>query len=144
MTPRELLALEPRRKNNDIYRVLNEVPDAGLWDIEPETDERMEWREHAYVDFDGRRIWELASIWFDGKPVVIVQRAGREGRDHHQRFIVDADAYWELVRYSYTLPRSSDASFRELAFDLDQDMGDDLTSFYGCTLEQMLKHERLS
>ena len=143
MTPRELLALEPRKKSNDVYTVLNEIPDADTWDIVPETDERMEWREYAYVDFDGRRIWELGSIWFDGKPVSIVQSAGRGGRDHHERYIVDSEAYWDLVKYSFTLPRTSEASFLEDVVPMDEDMGDKLTAFYGCTLEQMLKHERL-
>jgi hypothetical protein len=142
MTPRELLALEPKRSSHDIHVALEEIPDADTWDIEPEEDERIEVREYAYVDFDGRRVWELASIWFDEKPVLIFQRAGREGRDHHERFIVDPDQYWELVKYSYTLPRSEDASFRERAIDMDKDMGDDLTSFYGCTLEQMQNYER--
>jgi hypothetical protein len=143
MTPRELLALEPKSTSHNVYQVLSEIPEADdTWNIEPETDERMEWRRYAYVDFDGRRIWELGSIWFDGKPTVIVQRAGREGRDHHERFIVDSDVYWDLVKYSYSLPRSEDFPVQEDARGMDEDMGDELTSFYGRTFEEMRNYER--
>lgn len=137
MTPRELLDLDPQRTSHRLHAALSEVPEADTWDIEAEEDERVEVREYAYVDFDGRRIWQLASVWFDGKPVLIFQSAGREGVDHHERFIVDPDHYWELVKYSYTLPRSAEAPHRERAIDVDRDMGDKLTSFYGCTLKEM-------
>jgi len=142
MTPRELLAREPQWTSHDIYAALSHLDEVDCWDIEPEEDERIETREYAHVNFDGTRNWALGSVWFDGKAVLIFQEAGRSRSDHYERWIVDSDAYWELVKYSYSLPRGDDARHREQAISLDADMGDDLTSFYGCTLEQMRNYRR--
>ena len=140
MTPRQLLALKPERVSHDLYSALNHT-EADHYDIEPETDERIEVREYKHVDFDGTRNWWLGSVWFDGRPVLIFQEAGRSRSDHYEKWIVDPDAYWDLVKYSYTLPRTEDAHHNQFATDLDKEMGDELTSFYGCTLEQMREYK---
>ncbi len=46
-----------------------------------ESSVRLSIRTHKYFNFDGRRFWRLASVWFDNKPVMIIQNAGREGDD---------------------------------------------------------------
>jgi hypothetical protein len=56
-----------------------------------------------HVQYDYRRYWELTTVWFDGQPVMIVQNAGREGDDYHERFITDPHAYADMVGYLRTL-----------------------------------------
>jgi hypothetical protein len=142
MTPRELLTLEPQRTSHDIAVALSHVPEADAWDIEPEEDDRIEIRIYAFVDFDGTRSWELGSIWFDEEPALIFQEAGRSRSDHYERWIVDPDVYWSLVKYSFELPRTDEAPHREDARGMDDEMGDVLTTFYGCALEQMRNYRR--
>lgn len=49
--------------------------------------------------YDGSRYSYMGTIWFDGKPVLIVQEAGRSGRDHFKRWVTDKDTYVEMLAY---------------------------------------------
>jgi hypothetical protein len=51
---------------------------------------RFELRFYRRHNYDGRRVWWLYALWFDGKPVMILQNAGREGDDHYRRIVTDA------------------------------------------------------
>jgi hypothetical protein len=112
------------------------VPEIDFSGIEPEEDRMIETRLYRDVAFDDRRCWTLGSIWFLGGPVLIFQEAGREGRDHRRRYVVDRELYWKMVAYLQTLPRTDDWVFSDGELvGLDEEMGDDLTHFYGCDLE---------
>lgn len=50
-------------------------------------------------NYDGERIATMFSVWFDDKPVLLVQDAGRGGRDHQQRWVTGHTAYLELLTY---------------------------------------------
>ncbi len=84
----------------------NHIPEAGYYsdvlDIAGDL-ERVEVRCLHYEDFDGRRTWSLSTVWFDGNPIMITQNAGREGRDHRERFITDAVGYVNMIAYIRTL-----------------------------------------
>lgn len=54
-------------------------------------------------NFDGRRIWRLCVLRFDGAPFMVTQNAGREGDDHKVRFIFNEDVYQEAVKYIHSL-----------------------------------------
>jgi hypothetical protein len=85
---------------------------------------------YRYFWFDPRRFWAIASVWFEGKPVMLIQNAGREGDDYHKRFITDQKQFESMCNYLTTLnpqtyvPGSSDI------YSADDDQGD-LGSFYG-------------
>jgi hypothetical protein len=64
---------------------------------------RVEIRILQHIYIDGRRYWELATVWFDNKPFGVIQRAGREGRDHREAFWTDADIFAEALLYLYSL-----------------------------------------
>jgi hypothetical protein len=138
MTPRELLAMIPQSVSHDVYRVLRELPEVDT-DVLVDTDESLEWREYAYHNFDGRRIWLLASIHFRGRAALIVQRAGREGDDHHERIVVDVQAYADLVRYAWSLPKKWPDMISYRCAELDTD-DEELTQFYGHSLDEILGH----
>jgi len=57
----------------------------------------IEVRVHCHSNYDSRRFWRLASVWLDGNPVMVIQNAGREGDDHHKRFVTDKDLLFALA-----------------------------------------------
>jgi len=61
---------------------------------EVEKTQRMETRTIVDHDYDGRRGWTLQTVWFDGKPVMVVNSSGRDGDEYHDRWITDAGAVW--------------------------------------------------
>lgn len=52
---------------------------------------------HKYHDH--RRFAAMHTLWFDGKPVMLTQNAGREGDDFKQRWITDTEAFVGLCSY---------------------------------------------
>lgn len=79
--------------------------------------------------FDERRCWSLRTVWFEGKPFMIIQNAGREGDDHRQRFITDVETYKKFVDYAKSLTDSQEYYLEDL-IELDKDYPN-LINFYG-------------
>lgn len=87
----------------------NHVPEVaeeyhhGKW---AESD-KIEMQVYKYFDFDGRRWWRLASVWYsdggDFVPVMIIRNAGREGDDFRDRFITNPEAYSKMVNHIFSL-----------------------------------------
>lgn len=48
---------------------------------------------------DHRRFAAIHTLWFDGKPVMLTQNAGREGDDFKQRWITDTETFVVLCSY---------------------------------------------
>jgi len=134
-TPNELYKMEPERVTNDIgylsgcyYNHVREVGEEVSW-FAPFEAERIEVRYLKDFDFDGRRVWKLATVWFEGEPVMITQNAGREGDDHSNRYITDGKLFMKMCRYIKTLiPITS--SCEPEAVDPNDDI-EGLTVFYG-------------
>ncbi len=53
---------------------------------------QIETRVVKHHAFDDRRIWQLATVWYKKKPVMVVQNGGREGDDFACRYVTDS--YW--------------------------------------------------
>lgn len=98
-------------------------------------------------DFDGRRYWRLASVWYESKnchwlPFMVIQNAGREGDDHRKRFVTDAAVYADAARYLKTI-----VMFPE-RYDSEKDLVDPtvdvpkLTEFYGNELDGHFERAR--
>ena len=116
----------------------NFIPETEIerWDLENMASPRIEIRSLMDFDFDYRRIWRLSTVWFDTKPVMILQNAGREGDDHAQRFITDAELYVEMINYLISIkPRKIIDVEDEDVIDPHEDMGSRLTTFYGNSLD---------
>lgn len=149
MTPRELLKRQPEKvlKINTETGVLN----GFAYDYVPELtaalaasclcfndlkdSDRIEIR--VYKDFwsDHRRFWRLASVFFDGKPVMIIQNAGREGDDHHQRYLLDFEAYGAMIAHALSLfPDHVSRTNDHIVTSIDGDIKG-LTEFYGKELD---------
>lgn len=52
-----------------------------------------------FENIDCERYVQMCTVWFDDRPVLIVQEAGRSGRDHFNRWIVDLSCYSEMLIY---------------------------------------------
>jgi hypothetical protein len=141
MSPEELLAREPDSVSNSLeYLVLinhSHIPESGLenWDVRDLSSDRLEVKVYKHYDFDYRRFWRLSSVWLDNEPVMICCNAGREGDDHHQRYLLDKDKYRELVILAKTLAAQR--------LELDKDIKEvpltqslpKMTDFYGNKLD---------
>lgn len=158
MTPATLYERKPESMDHAVgilngfyYNHVPELAGDTLPDEDP--NKRVQIRYYQNFNFDGRRFWRLASVWYatkdskdsndcDWKPFMIIQNAGREGDDHHKRFVTDAALYEEAARYLKTI-----VLFRECS-DLDKDVVDPLvdvpklTEFYGNELDGYFERAR--
>lgn len=50
-------------------------------------------------NFEGDRFADMHTLWFDGKPVMVVRDGGRGGRDFNDRMITDEAAFLALCQY---------------------------------------------
>lgn len=130
----------------DIYnraRIISS--DKNIYDIEDYLDElnnisfnyqaieesnRIEVKKHFFHNFDGERTMSLYSVWFDNKPIMVTQGAGRGERDHRMRFITDIAMYIEMIGFIRSC--SSD-----VVYDVYSETENipELTMFYGITIE---------
>lgn len=129
-TANDLYSLTPKRVSRDLYRVLRHTPEidnTGIPDDLYDDNPRVENRILEHEDFDYRRYWHLSTVWFDNKPVMIVQNAGREGSDHSARFITHPENYIDMVSYLLSITNRDEYD----SVDPDQDIPE-LTRFYNC------------
>ena len=113
----------------------NHIPEVDQYATYSDTD-RIHLRIYKDFNFDGRRVWILASVWFDGNPIMIIQNAGREGDDYACRFITDSAGYHDMVSHisSLRIPDTIDVESIDDPIDLDQERTD-LLDFYGNHLD---------
>ena len=94
--------------------------------------ERVTTKYVKHFNFDHRRYWRLATVWFDDEPVMVIQNAGREGDDHAKRFITNAGLFGQMVQYiDAQCAAENEVVIEQLDADLDID---GLDSFYGNSL----------
>ena len=106
MTPAEMYEAPFHEKDHEIQWLMgcyySHVPEIGTgYNILPFSDdtERIEVRSHASIYHDIRREHRVRSVWLDGSPVMVCVNAGREGDDHHARWVTDLEAYAELLKH---------------------------------------------
>ncbi len=126
MNANQIYQWQPIKIEKDLYSFLD------LIDIDtylPMSDnEKVELKYYTYHSFDGERSFNLFSVWFDNKPVMICQTAGRGGRDHRETFITDVPLYKDMVSYIRSLIQVEEDAISSL--DPEEDCKD-LTEFYG-------------
>lgn len=150
MTPRKLLERKPVQVSHEISYLSNGwydfVPEAyALSDIEVDESDCIEIRVFGEFYFDDRRSWTLAAVYFDGKPVMITQSAGREGKDHTHKFVLDQSVYMDLVHHLNSLPHETSSFNCEgcSVVSMDEELGSHLTKFYcGYDLDHILTLEQ--
>lgn len=110
------------------YNHIPEIEDE-LWGLNNENVEIKYYKDHS---FDGRRVWVLASVWYENEPVMIIQNAGREGDDHRKRFVTNKELYIKMVQYIMNL-LLVDKDIDDICDENDDISG--LASFYGYKLD---------
>ena len=137
-TANELYAMEPMRTTSDVSLIkdwycINHIPEIsdGTWvDDVNAVNTRIQIRVLKEHSFDYRRFWRLCTVWFDDKPVVIIQNAGREGSDHVERFITDGHLFAEMIHYIRTTLIQYEEDGITIVINPDDDRND-LDDFYG-------------
>lgn len=140
MKPRELYERKPESVSNDL-KILKGCYYDHIFELNLEdglieqidNNEKIQIKYYKYHSFDSRRIWSLASVWFDGSPVMIIQNAGREGDDHHAKFVTDEIKYIEMLQYINELLPKHTYNVKDF-YGEDQDIPN-LTNFYGNELD---------
>ena len=136
MKPSEIYSRVPEKISQDVYEIQNHIPEANLdlymYDTEETTQDEVEIRYYKYYNFDGRRIWKVAGVYFEGNPVMIFQNAGREGDDAFNRFITDVDNYKDMCNYLNSIygqmPHEKDI------VDIEEEIPH-LANFYDCHID---------
>ena len=90
---------------------------------------RLEVRQVLHRNIDGRRYVWMNTLWFDGKPVAIVQNAGREGDDHRRRWVTDRESFNQLL--AYLLSRAPLPEVDEFADPDEERYEEEVFHFYG-------------
>ncbi|GAA4418122.1 hypothetical protein GCM10023187_51190 [Nibrella viscosa] len=107
MTPQDLYNRTPEREDNDL-RVLtgctyNHIPEVTTFPEQEPTPtaggKKVLIRYYKDHFFYNHYLWRLASVWFGGKPVMIIQNAGLEGEEFKRRIITNAQLYLKLVQH---------------------------------------------
>ena len=120
MTASELYAMQPQYDTMDVGLLCgfyyNHIPEVGdyVLDVLPEHNKLVVVRVLKEHHIDARRFWRLATVWYDGVPVMVVQNAGREGDDHHARFITDVDQYTKMIGYLWSIKSNNKFDTNEL------------------------------
>lgn len=141
MKPQELYDREPEETTGDFnylfgtyYNFMPEIDNFYGWIQWEKIDKlRIEIKIIKNFNFDGRRFWQLATVWFDGKPIMITRNAGREGDDHASRFVTDEDGYRKMVEYAKSLLPVEFSEVKDVVNPNDDIEG--LETFYGNTLD---------
>lgn len=138
MKPSELYARAPAEIWKDIWVLdgvyYHHIPELeAIWhSLELKKNEKVEIRVYRHMSTGTGRFWLLAAVYFDGRPVMVIQNAGRDGDDHVGRFVTDPQAYYDMVRYLAGFAGKDPYKVIELVSP-DQDIHD-LDSFYGESL----------
>lgn len=141
-SPNDLYALEPEKilraefnKHDYVWWgcYFNHIPEIDAY-AEYEDSDKLEVHIYKDFDFDGRRFWRLASIWFENKPIMIIRNAGREGDDHVSRFVTDREGYIAMVSHILSLKKMDEALIENEDFVNPDEKITDLLDFYSNSL----------
>lgn len=142
MKPSEIYNRVPEDETFDLYSVKNCFTDLSynitVSDIdERELNKKILVKTVKFHSFDGYRIWEMLSIWFENKPFMITMCAGRGGRDDSKVIITNKQLYSDASSYLFELMINLEKEdIKEINPDEDCD---DLECFYGHDVETMVK-----
>jgi hypothetical protein len=104
-SPAELYVLKPTRIDYGSWHTISthfQEDNFSYFDVDTdaiEQTQRMETRTLVDHCSDGRRTWTLQTVWFDGKPVMVVNSSGRDGTEYSERWITDPEQFGKLLAF---------------------------------------------
>lgn len=138
MTPNQLYQRIPEKSNHDLDALkgfyFDHVPEVNGTLRPTDPTGKVEIRYYKDFNFDHRRFWRLASVWFGPHPVMVIQNAGREGDDWSGRYITDKEKYLWLIEHLNTLLICEDFASATKIVEADNDIPT-LTDFYNYKLD---------
>jgi len=136
MTARQLYATPAKQTTHELeilaghlYNHLPEAGDPASWAFLISTE--VEIRTLGYRNFDGSRIWHLATVWFQGKPVMVIQNAGRDGDDHVRRYVTDTRGLRMLAGHVKALAFLEVLENDDMRVIEEDEEASELSHFYG-------------
>lgn len=140
MKPSEIYDRIPENETYNLYDVkecFTDLYSKKISDVdERELNKKILVKTVKYRSYDGRRIWQMLSVWFENKPFMISMKAGREGRDASRLIITDKQLHTDASSYLVDLMLNLEKEdIKETNPDEDCD---DLKYFYGHSVEAML------
>ena len=124
MTANEIYSMPPIKTTADLWAFAGHFQEVDADRISAGTCPGLECRIYADECFDGERTWTFGVMALDDQPFMLIQNAGRGGRDHDQRFVTNCALYQKSVSRMRELYEQMEA-----AVDPDKDIPD-LTQFY--------------
>lgn len=129
--------IKTTEKENSVFNMEEHFPEINFYELGSssfveENSSKLTIYSNFFHSFDYRRYICIYSAWFDGKPFMIMQNAGREGRDHENRFITDIKTYHECMKYLQSFYAEN---FPYEIYSENEDLPE-LTNFYGYTIEE--------
>jgi len=131
-SPRDLYALKPEpndvlwQDEDAVRRHIDEIDSSDLDFEEMRKAGRFEYRPLAHSPNWG---WQLGTVWFDGKPVMVVNSGGDDS-ENRERWVTDAEAFGAMVIFLRSFVKDHGVT----GF-VDADMIiPSMTEFYGSTI----------
>ncbi|MEG5173311.1 hypothetical protein [Microcoleus sp. B3-D7] len=98
----ELYQLTPQStsfKLEDFVTHIDEFADSSSYVdhtgiINDKIETKVIWRQNDHI-----RYWQLATVWFDGKPFAVIQNGGFNRVEHKKVFWTDLSLYTQAVLY---------------------------------------------
>lgn len=134
MKPSFIYQQKPISVDYDLFALKNHIIEISVNDAN-QFNTLIEIRDHFYKNFDGTRYMDVSSVWFDDKPVMIIRKAGRYGKDQRDQFVTDRGLYVEMLHYIVSLNMRSLIFCEENMFDAESDI-ESLNHLYGYTLDE--------
>lgn len=129
----DLYTYKDRKVDGDIQSLIDQhvqhVPERFGWAaprVILKESAQVEIRLIKHHDFDERRFWRLATVWYKKKPVMVIQNAGREGDDFVRRYITDAVQFTNEINTTAVPVTDPSVRFKGLTFFEGWDFRDEL------------------
>jgi len=97
-----------------------------------ETQKRVSTRGVVTYWQDSDRSHSIVTVWFDGKPIGVLQTGGRGASDHLEYWVTDIEGYRNAETFLRSLVEE-DEEYAPIVQDPDEKL-QDFTSFYGMHL----------
>lgn len=137
MNAKQIYAMKPLRTSNDFSDLYDHMIEISQFEhiIDDTDDNRIEIKTVAYHHEDYERGVTLSTAWCMGIPFMVMQNAGRGGKDHVDRFITNVNVYYICAKF--IMDKELHSSMSRLKHDIIDENEDNprLINFYGYKLD---------